>query len=229
MDDLASRAARRWPGLLLTALIHIALLYAMWRQLPDRPASRLADGRPAIQWLLPLAPRPAQVQLAPRATPAQLAPPRPPSHPAVAVTSTPALAQPERPVATAPPTTPVQPQAITPPEQAPPEPDFGPARPSAADIMRRARSDIAGIDQQLRKEFPLQGLASPPDGAQARLARGINAAHEAVGPKWYEGAKIVELSQPDSKKRVYKIMTALVTYCFTQYEDGRKTYTTCPR
>ncbi|MBA5689494.1 hypothetical protein [Rugamonas apoptosis] len=219
MDDLASRAARHWPGLLLTALIHIALLYAMWRQLPDRPASRVADGRPAIQWLLPLAPH---------AAPAQLVPQRPASRTAVAVTSTPAPAQPERPIATASPTTPVQPQAITPPEQAPPEPDFGPARPSAADIMRRARSDIAGIDQQLRKEFPLQGNASPPDGVQARLARGINAAHEAVGPKWYEGAKIVELSQPDSKKRVYKIMTALVTYCFTQYEDGRKAYTSCP-
>lgn len=220
MDDLASRAARHWPGLLLTALIHIALLYAMWRQLPDRPASRVADGRPAIQWLLPLAPRPAQLQLAPR---------HPGSRTAAEVTSTPAPPRPERPIATASPTTPVQPQAITLPAQAPPEPDFGPARPSAADIMRRARSDIAGIDQQLRKEFPLQGNAPPPDGVQARLARGINAAHEAVGPKWYEGAKIVELSQPDSKKRVYKIMTALVTYCFTQYEDGRKAYTSCPR
>lgn len=220
MDDLASRAARHWPGLLLTALFHIALLYAMWRQLPEQPASRLAHTRPAIQWLLPLAPRPAAVQRVP---------PRAASRPAAVVTSSPAPNQPERPAATTAPTTPVQPQAITPPEQLPPEPDFGPARPSAADIMSRARRDIAGIDKQLRKEFPSRGIELPPDSVQARLARGINAAHEAVGPKWYEGAKMVELSQPDSKTRVYKIMTALGTYCFTQYQDGRQAYTNCPR
>jgi hypothetical protein len=219
MDDPVSRAARRWPGLLLTALIHIALLYAMVRQLPDRPAAARPDGRPAIQWLLPLAPRPAPARVAPTLLPARPAP----------LTRTQAPSKPERPAVAAPATTPVQPQAITPPEQLPPEPDFGPARPSADDIMRRARRDIAGIDQQLRKEFPSRGHEAPPDGVQARLARGISAAHDAVGPKWYEGAKMVELSQPDSKTRVYKIMTALGTYCFTQYEDGRKGYTTCPR
>ncbi|MBA5605292.1 hypothetical protein H3H36_07965 [Duganella sp. FT3S] len=129
----------------------------------------------------------------------------------------------------APTATPIQPQAITPPEQPPPEPDFGPARPSAADIMRRAQRDIAAIDKQLRKEYPTQDVVPPPDSVQARLTRGINAAHDAVGPKWYEGARMVELSQPDSKTRVYKITTALGTYCFSQYEDGRKAYTNCPR
>ncbi|HJU99420.1 MAG TPA: hypothetical protein VJ752_02610 [Burkholderiaceae bacterium] len=219
MDDPVSRTARRWPGLLLTALIHLALLYAMWRQLPDRPAAPHTDGRLAIQWLLPLAPRAAPARLAPRLPPPPVATPRP---------GTPEPARSVRPVEVAP-VPPAQPQAITPPEPLPPEPDFGPARPSADDIMRRARRDIAGIDQQLRKEFPSRGSEPPADGMQARLARGINAAHEAVGPKWYEGAKIVELSQPDSKTRVYKIMTAFVTYCFTQYEDGRKLYTNCPR
>ncbi|MBA5636960.1 hypothetical protein H3H37_07825 [Duganella sp. LX20W] len=219
MDDPVSHTARRWPGLLLTALIHVALLFALWRQMPDRPATGRSDGRPAIQWLLPLAPRPAPERVAP-----PLLPPRP-----APLTRTPAPPRPGQPAAQTPITAPVQPQAITPPEQLPPEPDFGPAPPSAADIMSRARRDIAGIDKQLRKEFPSRGIELPPDGVQARLARGINAAHDAVGPKWYEGAKMVELSQPDSKTRVYKIMTAMGTYCFTQYEDGRKAYTNCPR
>lgn len=221
MDDTALRTPRHWPGLLLTAFIHAALLYAMWRQLPERPAARLADAGPAIQWLLPLAPRPAIVSHPPpmpKSRSAAAAPAHPP---------TPSV--PDRAAATAPARPSAPPLPITAPEQAPPEPDFGPARPSAADIMRRARRDIAAIDKELRKEFPARGNAAPPDGVQTRLARGIDAAHDAVGPKWYEGAKMVELSQPDSKMRIYKIMTALGTYCFSQYEDGRKAYTTCPR
>jgi hypothetical protein len=222
MDDPALRTARHWPGLLLTAFIHVVLLYAMWRQLPDRPAARLVDTRPPIQWLLPFAPGPAPVahpQPSPKSRSVPMA--------LVASLPTPSLS--DSAVATAPARPPAPPQPITPPEQAPPEPDFGPAKPSAADIMNRARRDIASIDKELRKEFPARANEPVPDGMQAQLARGINAAHDAVGPKWYEGAKMVELSQPDSKKRVYKIMTALGTYCFTQYEDGRKAYTNCPR
>lgn len=222
MDDPALRTARHWPGLLLTALIHIALLYAMWRQLPDRPAVRPADGRPAIQWLLPLSPRPAPAQPSPRQPELRPAPAAP-------VTHLPTPPVPDRTADVAPARPPATPQPITPPEQAPPEPDFGPARPSAADIMSRARRDIAGIDKELRKEFAKRGIEAPPEGVQARLARGINAAHEAAGPKWYEAPVIVELSDPGSKTRVYKITTALGTYCFSQSEDGRKAVTNCPR
>jgi hypothetical protein len=218
---------RRWSGLLLTLLLHLALLYSL---LLGKPMPQREDGRatrPAIQWLLPLPPK--------RAAPIAAAPPPAPGRPA-------------KPAKPAPPTLLPPPQAITTPAKTataaepaaepvaalPAEPDFGAAPPSAADIMRRPKRDLGKIDlgkleQELRKEFPLRGLPPPPpDSKQARLERGINAAHDAVPPKWYEPARMVELSQPNSQVRIYKISTALGAYCITVKEDGKKNYSNCP-
>jgi len=98
-------------------------------------------------------------------------------------------------------------------------------------MLAQAKLDAGKIDKELRKTFPIAEPLPPPDSKQARLQRGFDAAHEAVPPKWYQGARMVELSTPggENKTRVYKITTALLTYCINIYPDGRKTYTDCPR
>ena len=98
-------------------------------------------------------------------------------------------------------------------------------------MLAQARRDAGKIDRELRKTFPIAEALPPPDSKQARLQRGFDAAHEAVPPKWYQGARMVELSTPggENKTRVYKIITALLTYCINISPDGRKTYTSCPR
>ena len=103
--------------------------------------------------------------------------------------------------------------------------------PNVDSILAQARRDAGKIDRELRKTFPIAEPLPPPDSKQARLQRGFDAAHEAVPPKWYQGARMVELSTPggENKTRTYKITTALVTYCINIYPDGRKSYTDCPR
>ena len=98
-------------------------------------------------------------------------------------------------------------------------------------MLAQAKRDAGKIDKELRKTFPIAEALAPPDSKQARLQRGFDAAHEAVPPKWYQGARMVELSTPggENKTRVYKITTALLTYCINISPDGRKTYTSCPR
>ncbi|SFL95690.1 hypothetical protein [Rugamonas rubra] len=215
---------RRWVGLLLTLLLHLALLYSL---LLGKPAPQREDGqaaRPAMQWLLPPPPKRA----APIATPPPTAPSRPikPAKPAAATL----LPPPPQAIAA-----PAEAPAAEPAAALPAEPVFGAAPPSAADVMRQPKRDLGKIDlgkleQELRKEFPQRGVPQqPPDSKQARLERGINAAHEAVPPKWYEPARMVELSQPNSQVRVYKVSTALGAYCITVKEDGKKNFTTCPR
>lgn len=229
------------PALLLTALLHLALLAALLRPPPQHaPADAAQAARPAIQWLLPLASRPAarrtapisllpappqRARRAPAVAPAPSAPSAQPTPPAAPVLSTmPAPSVPSAAAAAHPDLPPAQ--AITPSAPAT-EPGFGPPRPSAADILNQARRDIGKIDRELRKVYPERERPRP-DSMQARLEQGIGAAHDAVPPKWYEGAKTVELSQPDSKARIYKIITALGAFCVTINQEGRRSYTNCP-
>jgi len=97
-------------------------------------------------------------------------------------------------------------------------------------MLAQARLDAGKIDKELRKTFPIAEPLPPPDSKQARLQRAFDAAHEAVPPKWYQGARMVELSTPggENKKRTYKIITAVLTYCIDIYPDGRKAYANCP-
>lgn len=101
---------------------------------------------------------------------------------------------------------------------------------SADELLQQARKSVGRIDQQLRAESPQRFPLPPPDGLQARLERGINAAHEAVPPKWYQGARMVELSTADGerKSRLYKISTAFGSYCVSISPEGRRSYSNCP-
>lgn len=205
MPDVQRHPIRICLALLLTVLVHLMLLHAL--RLKSAPATKARQG-PDIQWLLTVTPPP-------RPAPPVSDLPRRARHPAPA---------PSAPVTPAPaPATTAQPITVQ------PEPEFIPPHPSADDILRQARRDVGKIDQALRKEFPERGTPAPLDSKQARLERGINAAHDAVPPKWYEGAKITEIRTSGSTTRTYRIATALGEYCINVMQDGRKSYTNCPR
>lgn len=209
---------RYLPGLLITGLLHIAIIYAFMQR--QHAADTPRAPRDAMQWLLPMV------------RPAAEIPPKPQAKPAPQAKPTPA------------------PKTITPPtaDEIPPPPAAAPTPagiaddpfaqapaaqrpPSASDILNQARLDVRKIDKELRAAYPERAPVPPPDSKQARLERGINAAHENVPPKWYQAAKIIELSTPDgeNKTRTYKIVTAVVTYCINIHPDGRRSYTNCPR
>ena len=217
----------RWPALLPILALHAALVVS-WTVQRQRAAAMHGE-RVAIQWLLPLPLRPSKSGPEPkpvqRAAPARIA-----QHGAAHPTPAPAPAQvqAERATAAAPPATAPVPLPITPPR---PDDPFAqpPSNASAADIMRQAARDVAKIDQELRKGAPIKPLTLQQDSTQAKLERGFNAAHDAVPPKWYEGAKITELPSTDPHKKIFRIKTALGDYCIYLNEEGKKSYANCPR
>ncbi len=213
MTAARSVPPRFWLGLLLTAALHVAIVW-MFAQHGQLRSDAPREQRAAIQWLLPMR------KAAPSA-------PRPAAQ-APATTSKPRR-QPPKPVAAGSAAAPAsEPQAITLPAD-PPDPFAAPAAPTpgAGDIMAQARKDIGKIDRDLRKAYPERG--TPPESRQARLERAFDAAHDAVPPKWYQAAKTVEITPPNAHTRMYRVVTALITYCISISEDGRKSYTTCPK
>lgn len=210
-------------GLLLTVLLHLILLYALLQARTRPMAAAPHRAQPPIQWLrLPPLPR-----VAPPVT-RGLRRPHLPSQPTASrnapMTSAAPSVTPRREAIA------VQPNA---PGNEPPTPDLttpnADAPRSVADIMQQARRDLAGIDRELRKQHPERGSVAPPDSKQARLARGFEAAHAAVLPKWYEGATMEEITGGDDRKRVYRVKSALGMFCITLDQDGKKNYTNCPQ
>lgn len=123
-----------------------------------------------------------------------------------------------------------EPVRVAPPVQAPPiaiekaEPaaPTPPALPSAEQIMSIARRDLGKIDKDLRKEQRRQEFSAPVDSPQARLSRGMQEAHDAVPPKWYQAAKVEDFTPPgDDARKVYRITTATGSYCVF-YADKNK-------
>lgn len=86
------------------------------------------------------------------------------------------------------------------------------ASPVADDIAERARRSAGAIDKQLRAELPHKATA-PLTVPNARLIKGLAAAHAAVGPKWFEPARSELISAPNDPNRIYRITTALREYC----------------
>ena len=219
MPAMTPQRQNHWPGLLLTGVAHVAALYFLLQSQLVTHTPRAP--RDAIQWLLPLSKVEARRVAPPRAprVKTQPAAPRQISPRAEPVPAAPIAIGASEP---APTPAPYDPFA---PIQAEPQP------PGTDSMLARARLDAGKIDKELRKTFPVAEPLPPPDSKQARLQRGFDAAREAVPPKWYQGARMVELSTPDgeNKTRTYKITTALLTYCINIYPDGRKSYTECPR
>jgi len=215
MPAMKLQRQKRWPGLLLTGVAHLAVLCFFLQS--QRVANAPRAPRDAIQWLLPV-PKVAAPRVAAPAPRIKTQPAAPRKFSPIAE---PVSAAPIAPSESTPAPAPYDPFAQT--QAAPP--------PGTDGILAQARLDAGKIDKELRKTFPIAEPLPPPDSKQARLQRGFDAAHEAVPPKWYQGARMVELSTPDgeNKTRTYKIITALLTYCINIHPDGRKSYTECPR
>lgn len=229
-----TRPSRASIALLLTITLHLALLSGLLMRHPQ-PAGPVRD-RTAIQWLLPL-------PFTPRAV---LPPPDVAARPAARSVKRPA----ERAGAT--------PAAATAKQAAPPEhgataiaaepaaPDTAepvigdlsaqPATPpvSAAELLRLTVHGAGKIDQELRGG-KLAPLPPPGQTLRGKIDAAFEAAHQAVRPKWYEAAKVTEISSPNSRIRVYKIRTALGTYCISMADASMKgggysapSYSNCP-
>jgi hypothetical protein len=107
-----------------------------------------------------------------------------------------------------------------------------PVRISAGQILSMAKRDLGKIDSELRKEqagTALHGaapgsvaLSAAPDSAMQRLQKGIEEAHQAAPNKWYQAAKIEDITPPGTDARkIYRITGVLGTYC-VRYADKNR-------
>lgn len=221
--------------MLLTGLLHVAIIYAFMQR--QHPADAPRAPREAMQWLLPITQPSARSQPKPAVKPAPQPNAAAAATTAAKATAPKAITPPKPADILPPPATPAETPAIPAAPAASPADDpfaqapVAPRPPSASDILNQAKLDVKKIDKELRAAYPDRAPVPPPDSKQARLERGINAAHDAAPPKWYQAAKIIELSTPDgeNKTRTYKIVTAIVTYCIIIHADGKKSYTNCPK
>jgi hypothetical protein len=181
-------------ALALALLLHGLLLFSVFRHPPRTPVEAPAG---AMVWL----------KVAPPAPPRKPAPPpvaaaRPPDTKpkAKSASAAPPIVVPEAPVAEAP-----------------------PVAPSADTILSIAKRDLAKIDQQLREESGKQPrLSASAETALQRLARGIDQAHQAAPNRWYQAARIEDITPPgDDARKIYRIATALGTYC-VHYKDKNR-------
>jgi hypothetical protein len=178
-----------------------------------------------VQWLLPLVRPPASGQPAPAVQPR-----RPAVPPARATAPTTPAAREVSPAPTA--AAPVPP---TTPASAPDPFDLASAPPAPVTeaLLRRQDWGAGKADHELRGG-KLARLVRPTDTLQAGLERAFREAGEAAPPKWFSAPEIRELSVPDSGMRVYKIRTALGTYCFYKPDPSLQAgydykLMTCPR
>lgn len=235
--DLAyrSRHTDRRYGLLLTALVHLALIggWHMARTLPA-PAPQDASASTRIFWIPLPQPKPERREEEKAAAPhKEAAVPRSHAGPALSLPSVPILA---------PPASPPAPVAITPaapttstdaPAQAAPQ------KPSAEEILQQARRDIGRIDKGLRKENNPY-IAAPLDSPQIRMRRKMEEAAALARPGLFEAPKIEDLvNDTGDGARRSRVITGNGTYCITERspatsidmieKHGKQRITSCPQ
>jgi hypothetical protein len=181
-------------ALVLALLLHAALLSSVLRRAP-KPAEAPAS---TMVWLkqAPPARKPVAVPPPLVRTPS----PRRIAKAATAPAPAPTIAIPEP-----------QPAAEAPP-----------ARISAEQMLSMAKRDLGKIDRELRKEHPDKKFSASPDSAQQRLERGFEQAHEAAPNRWYQAAKVEDITPPgDDARKIYRITGVLGTYC-VRYPDKNR-------
>ncbi len=190
---------QRATAIAVTLAVHVALLGVLY--FSKHVAERVPDGRSMVFWFVqektpaPLeAARPSQT-MAP-ATRMQTSAPAPAPAPAPIIGETPETAE-------------------------APVPESTPAAPSAADILKQARSDAGGIDRALRKQIPKGLIRAPVITAHKRFVKGLELANEMAPTAWYEAPKIREIIDPggNGTKR-YRVISGKSTYCLS-YHDNR--------
>jgi hypothetical protein len=184
----------RRRALALALLLHAALLGSVLRRAPQAPQ---APARTMV-WL----------KLAPAVRRPVMAPPPP-------VVRTP-LRRPA-PTLAAPAPAPM-------PSIAEPQPvvEAAPAPISAEQMLSIAKRDLGKIDRELRKQQPAKGFGAAPDSAQQRLEKGFDEAHAAAPNKWYQAARVEDITPPgDDARKIYRITGVLGSYC-VRYADKNR-------
>lgn len=227
------------PALLAVTVLHGVLFSALLAQYDRTAPAQEGNQLAPIQWLLPLVKPPAARPPEPEEATAGAPPAR---RPGIATRTAPtpaqsaASAQPLHAGAAAQAAEQATPPVLAPSSQAAPDPfDVAstPAAPGNDALLRRQDWGAGKADHELRGG-KLARLARPADTFQAGLERAFRDAGEAVPPKWYERAEIREVSVPEGRTRMYKIRTAMGTYCFYKPDPSlQATYDyklmTCPR
>lgn len=92
------------------------------------------------------------------------------------------------------------------------------------EMIDMVKRDLAKTDQEQRKEQPQATLGAAVETREQRLAKGIEQAHDTAPNKWYQVAKVEDITPPgDDARKIYKITTALRTYC-VRYADKNRTW-----
>ena len=218
--NIAYRAAstERRLGLLLTALVHFALI-AGWHAARTLPAPSPSNDSPRSRVLwIPLprsrhAPRDSEPVPPPKESAARPIPLHP--RPAAPFTLPPAPSIESRPT---PAPAAVPSPAQTPAQTTAPAPAAQPAPPgpSAEQILERARRDIGGIDKALRKENKPY-IAAPLDSPQMRLRQGIEHARAMAPNRIWEAPKVEELvNNTGDGARRSRVIGGRGAYCITE-------------
>lgn len=97
-----------------------------------------------------------------------------------------------------------------------------PAPISAAQILNIAKRDLGRIDKELRKEGGKLAFGASVDTRQQRLSKGIEQAHDMAPNKWYQAAKIEDMTPPgDDARKIYRITGLAGTDC-VRYPDKNR-------
>ncbi len=94
----------------------------------------------------------------------------------------------------------------------------------AADKAKRDAAELASrpANQQMLPKTPKPAALSGTASQMEKLARGIEEAHAAAPNRWYQAAKIVDITPPgDDQRKIYQITGVLGTYC-VRYPDKNK-------
>jgi hypothetical protein len=95
-------------------------------------------------------------------------------------------------------------------------------REEAAEKARLAAQELADRPANHQRDSPATVPLSGSAAQNEKLARGIEAAHAAAPNKWYQAAKIEDITPPgDDQRKVYKITGVLGSYCL-RYADKNK-------
>lgn len=239
----SSRPRPNTPALLAIVVLHAALASLLLAQ-----RERVAHGpegaaREAIQWLLPLpaplarglsAPPVAQASASDQrravrpAVPQEQRPmPRASTAARTETVATSVAPMADAPAAIAPAAAPVAAPAAA------PDPFNGVTTPAADTLLGRHDWGAGKADHALRGG-KLSTLVRPTNTLQAGLERAFQEAGEAVPPKWFSAPEIREMSVPEGRMRMYKIRTAMGTYCFYKPDPSLQAsydykLMTCPR
>lgn len=89
-------------------------------------------------------------------------------------------------------------------------------------------------DREIRPANDMRTYGPAPGSMEAVMTRAFNEAKLAVPLKWYEAARISEVTPPGARKPIYQVKTAFGTYCL-YYPDkltegtGQPKMADCPR